>query len=290
MQKLKEVNYIKFFNYILKNNKMKLNSFFLLVIVSMMAIYTSCDRPPNIFTVEQDKELGAQLAQQVASNPQEFPLLPESYTTAYTYLRAMRDEILASPEVKFKDDFTWELKIIQNDTVLNAFCAPGGYIYVYTGLMKYLDKVDHLAGVLAHEIAHADQRHSTAQMTSQYGLQLLIDVASGNATSAQLAQIAGGLTSLGFSRSHEKDADDHSVDYLQSTRYACNGAAGFFTKLEAQGQTSSVPAFLSTHPDPDNRITKINDRATELGCSTSNWHDNPNGDQGAYQAMLATLP
>jgi len=267
---------------------MKLTNLLATLLVSIALLQMGCDRPVNIFTVEQDKELGAQLAQEIASNPQDYPLLPETYTTAYTYLRAMRDEILASPEVKFKDDFAWELKIIQNDTTLNAFAAPGGYIYIYTGLIKYLDTVDHLAGVLAHEIAHADQRHSTSQMTTQYGIDLLVQIASGNATSGQLAQVAGGLTTLGFSRSHETDADEHSVDYLQSSRYACNGAAGFFTKLQAQGQTSSVPAFLSTHPDPDNRIQKINDQATTAGCSTSTWH--ANGDNGSYDAMVASLP
>lgn len=243
----------------------------------------------NLFTLEQDKELGAQLEADIASKPSEYPLLDEQkYATAYKYLIDMRNEILASPEVKYKNEFLWKLKIVHDDDVLNAFCAPGGYIYVYTGLMKYLDKVDHLAGVLAHEIAHADQRHSTASMTKKYGLDVLVAVASRNATAGQISQIAGSLTQLGFSRGHETDADDHSVDYLKDTKYACNGAAGFFEKLEAQGQSSSTPAFLSTHPSPGNRIAKINERATEKGCSKTFFHDN--GDNGAYAAMLKTLP
>lgn len=261
-----------------------------LILLLLVTIFNSaCDRPVNVFTVEQDKQLGAQLEAEIAADPAQYPILdPTQYSEAYTYLLAMRDEILNSPEVKFKDKFKWELKIIHDDNVLNAFCAPGGYIYVYTGLMKYLDKVDHLAGVLAHEIAHADQRHSTASMTEEYGVDMLLAVIGNNATAAQLGELAGSLTKLGFSRGHEKDADDHSVDYLQSTKYACNGAAGFFTKLIAQGQTSNTPAFLSTHPDPGNRVTKINERATELGGSTTLYHDN--GDSGAYGRMLATLP
>jgi len=262
------------------------------VLLLTVALFnTACDRPINIFTVNQDMELGAELEKEIEANPTEYPLLSEtSYPAAYAYLYAMRDVILSSPEIKFKDKFLWKLKIIDGNE-LNAFCAPGGYIYVYTGLMKYLEKVDHLAGVLAHEIAHADQRHSTAAMTEQFGLELLIAVASRNATAAQLSQVAGSLTSLAFSRAHETDADEHSVDYLSSTvgsiQYACNGAAGFFVKLEAAGG-SSTPAFLSTHPDPDNRITKINDRSTELSCSTALYHDN--GDAGAYATMVATLP
>ncbi len=264
--------------------------FYLLLLVACLG--SACERPVNVFTVKQDKELGAQLSQQIASDPATYPLLDETqYPVAYAYMRAMRDEILASPEVKYKDEFIWQLKIIDDPNTLNAFAAPGGYIYIYTGLMKYLDKVDHLAGVLAHEIAHADQRHSTSQMTKQYGLELLVAIASNNASAAQLGQVAAGLTQLGFSRADEKDADEHSVDYLESTIYACNGAAGFFEKLIASGQTSGTPAFLSTHPNPDNRVAKINERADELGCPkgpNSYYHDN--GDNGAYAAMLATLP
>jgi Zn-dependent protease with chaperone function len=271
----------------MKNFKSK---FALLLMVALFN--TACDRPINIFTVNQDMELGAQLETELAANPTDYPVLSEAaYPAAYAYLYAMRDAILTSPQVKFKDKFLWKLKIIHDDDVLNAFCAPGGYIYVYTGLMKYLEKVDHLAGVLAHEIAHADQRHSTAAMTEKYGLDLLIAVASANATAAQLSEVAGSLTSLAFSRAHETDADEHSVDYLSSTigsiQYACNGAAGFFVKLDAAG-SASTPAFLSTHPAPDNRVTKINERSTELGCSTALYHDT--GDAGAYATMLATLP
>lgn len=264
--------------------------FCLLLLITIFG--SACERPINIFTVQQDKELGAQLAKAIASDPAKYPLLDENqYSAAYKYIKEIRDEILKSPEVKFKNKFEWQLKIIKDDNTKNAFAAPGGYIYVYTGLMKYLDKVDHLAGVLAHEIAHADQRHSTSQMTKQHGLKLLLAIASRNATAAQLGQVAAGLTNLGFSRADEKDADAHSVDYLKTSKYACNGAAGFFEKLIAQGQAGGTPAFLSTHPNPGNRVARINERANKLGCFKSpanDYHDN--GDNGAYARMIATLP
>ena len=195
----------------------------------------------------------------------------------------MRDEILSSDELNYRSDFGWELYIIQDDNTLNAFCAPGGYIYVYTGLIKFLDQADDLAGVLGHEIAHADQRHSTQQMTEAYGISTLLTVLAGD-DPGMLAQIVTNLTSLSFSRSHERDADDHSVDYLCDTEYASNGASAFFQKLIDQGQSGSTPAFLSTHPNPDNRVQDINDRAAELGCSTT-----PKANAG-YAAFKALLP
>ena len=96
---------------------------------------------------------------------------PIAYPDAYAHLDALRDDILASGEVAYADEFDWETHFIQDDEVLNAFAAPGGYIYVYTGLMRYLEEEDQLAGVLGHEIAHAANRHSTEQLTKQYGIE-----------------------------------------------------------------------------------------------------------------------
>ena len=227
------------------------------------------DQGLNLFTLQQDKEFGAQLKQEIENNPGQYPLLPLlGNEQAYNYLWAMRDRILASSAVKHRNDFLWELKIVRDDNTLNAFAAPGGYMYVYTGLIKYLDEADHLAGVVGHEIAHADQRHSTEQMTKIYGVQTLLSVLSGG-NPGLLAEIAQGLTALSFSRAHEREADDFSVRYLCDTEYASNGAAAFFQKLINQGQAGGTPAFLSTHPNPDNRVQSINDKAAELGCPTS---------------------
>ena len=68
-------------------------------------------------------------------------------------------------------------QVYGDDNVLNAFCAPGGYIYVFSGLMRYLDSEDHLAGVLAHEIAHAELRHSSIRLQKEYGAKRLLEFA-----------------------------------------------------------------------------------------------------------------
>ncbi|MCB0581461.1 MAG: M48 family metalloprotease, partial [Phaeodactylibacter sp.] len=125
----------------------------------------------NLFTPDQDMQLGQQVAQQIADDPAQFPVLPErGNEEAYAYIRKIRDKILNTGKVAYKDEFAWEVKIIKDDNTLNAFCTPGGHIYVYTGLIKFLDSEDQLAGVMGHEIAHAAQRHSTRQMTKIYGL------------------------------------------------------------------------------------------------------------------------
>lgn len=236
----------------------------------------------NVFSLNDDKELGAQLAAEIAANPAEYPILdPTTYSYAYSELERIKGVLLNSGEVKYKDNFVWQMHIIHDDNTLNAFCAPGGYIYVYTGLIKFLDKESELAGVLGHEIAHADLRHSTDAMTRQYGLQMLFDVVLGTGTVSQLAQ---GLLTLGYSRSNETQADEASVRMLCGTEYEPNGTAGFFQKLIDSGQAGGTPAFLSTHPNPDNRVENINAKATELNCPAGSGFDQ------RYADLKASLP
>lgn len=236
----------------------------------------------NLFTIDQDKQLGAQVAHEIDSNKREYPLLDSvKYREVYSYLYKVRDNILNSGKVSYRNEFLWKLHVIHNDSVLNAFCTPGGYIYVYTGILKFLDSEDQLAGVLGHEIGHADRRHSTRQMTQMFGIQILLDVLAGNRNA--LKQVTGALIGLKFSRNHEIEADEQSVRYLCPIAYNAAGGAGFFEKIQAMGG-GRVPEFLSTHPDPGNRIENFYNSKITMGCK---------GDQAfktEYQKMVSVLP
>lgn len=267
---------------------MKITHFIPTLLLTMLLV--SCEKGGegvNIFTIDQDKEVGMQVKQEIASDPVKYPILSRStYAAAYAYLDQMKTTILNSGNVTYKNEFVWELFIIQNDSIQNAFCTPGGYIYVYTGLIKYLDNATSLAGVLGHEIAHADRRHTTNAMTKQYGISTLVSVLLGNDQS-QLTDIAQSLVGLTFSRENESEADQYSVKYLCPTLYRANGAAEFFNKIIAQGGLQ-VPEFLSTHPNPDNRVANINSEATSLACTGGNI--NPSADVTEYNNFKATLP
>jgi predicted Zn-dependent protease len=252
-------------------------------LITLLALGSLAACGLNLFSVDDDVALGAQVNDEIAANPSEYPILDENdYPEAYAYLRGIRDEILASGEVSFDDRFDWQVHIINDDSVLNAFATPGGYLYFYTGLIKYLDREDDFAGVMGHEMAHAANRHSTEALTETYGITLLLEVALGNRFDI-VQQIATGLSSLAFSRDNESEADEYSVIYLAHTQYACDGAAAFFEKLIAAGEGDNGPEFLSTHPNPDNRVEAIESKAAELRCDTS-----PSGRD--YQAFKDMLP
>ncbi|MCS7153483.1 MAG: M48 family metalloprotease [Bacteroidia bacterium] len=238
----------------------------------------------NLFTVEDDLKLGEQVMREIESNPQEYPILDSAqYPQAYAHLYRMRDTILSTGKLKYANKFPWRIRIIRDDSTLNAFCAPAGYIYIYTGIIKYLRNEAELMGVLAHEMAHADRRHVTQQLTQAYGVQTLLSLITGRENPGLLAEIASALLMLSFSRDHERDADAHSVIYLCPTSYKADGAAYFFEYI-LQAGGPRIPAFLSTHPDPGERVQNIRQRARDMGCSGGEFYD------ARYAQLKASLP
>lgn len=239
---------------------------FILFVLPLMALLSSCQDGVLLFSIEDDKAMGAQVDAEIEADPASFPILDRNTNQqAYAYLEAMKNEILNSGEVKYADEFVWELHIIDDDQTLNAFATPGGYIYVYTGLIHYLEDASSLAGVMGHEIGHSDGRHSSKQMQKQYGVATLLQILTGGDPGA-LAQLAGNLLALSFSRSDETDADNRSVRYLCPTDFEADGAANFFQKIIDEGNPTP-PQFLSTHPNPDNRVENIQTQAAEASCA-----------------------
>ncbi|MDF9798439.1 putative Zn-dependent protease [Catalinimonas alkaloidigena] len=267
------------------NNKFSFRFFFYAISCSLFIAFSSCEEDSALFiSPEQQIELGRQLDSTIMASPGEYPVLDASeYPEAYDYLEGIFDEILRSNAVRY-EEFPWQIRIIEGDETLNAFAAPGGFAYVYTGLIKYLDSEDDLAGVLGHEIAHADLEHSARQMERQYGASLLLSIVLGDGTAQQLGQIATGLVGLKFSRNFERNADEKSVEYLSDTRYNCAAARSFFQKLEEEGQAGGTPEFLSTHPDPGSRVENITEKANAVGCDTDPL------DPASYDDFKAMLP
>jgi predicted Zn-dependent protease len=250
------------------------------LLVSVLAIglpiyiYLAFIAKKPVFGPANDVELGKMSAQSLADDPEEYPILPESeYPEAYAHLRRVVGGIIDSAEIQYRDLFAYDqMKIINRDDVLNAFCTPGGYIYVYTGLIKYLDQEDHLAGVLGHEIAHAEKRHGSIRLQKEFGVKALsgfLLLTLPISTSDYInASILKELMGLSYSRDQEAQADEYSVRYLATSDYACDGTAGFFIKIREAGDDVGIPEMLSDHPDTGSRVSAIQGEAKRLGCST----------------------
>ncbi|UPL50845.1 M48 family metalloprotease [Hymenobacter sublimis] len=240
------------------------------LVATLGTVASSCSKDGDgvlLFSIEDDKALGEKVAAQTDSTFRAKGQLLErsSNPTAYAALNRIVTRVLDSGKLQYRNEFPWDVKIIRDDQTQNAFATPGGHIYVYSGLIKYLDNETELAGVLGHEIAHADRRHTSRQLQSQYGISVLLSLLLGENQNT-LVDVASSLGQLKFSRDYETEADAYSVEYLNGTNYyACDGAAGFFIKAEKEGQ-SATPEFLSTHPNPGSRIQNIQTKADQLGC------------------------
>lgn len=170
---------------------------------------------------------------------------------------------------------------------LNAFAVPGGYVYVFTGLIMNLTNESELAGVLAHELAHVTQRHvasrlERAQVVSIASLLLAVaGIAAGGSGGGALAVGAlgaGQSAMLNYSRMDENEADHIGLQYLTAAGYPPAGMAGGFKVLRQKSWMSgaSVPAYLSTHPDIGDRINGIMARVTGMKESVRNRSVNNN--------------
>jgi len=241
--------------------------FYLPCIFICLVLFSSCNNKDgglNFFSIDDDIRYGEEMSQQIRDDQANFELIDEKdYPKAYFYVQQITKAILKSKSIHHRDDFPWKITLIKNDTILNAFCTPGGNIFIYSGLIKYLSNEDELAGVLGHEIAHADLRHSTEQLTKNYGIRLVLHFFLGNHNI--LGNIGENLLSLNFSRADETSADLQSVKYLCDTEYDPRGVARFFEKLEQQGETSGGLVFLDTHPNPKNRKENIYKEWKKLG-------------------------
>lgn len=208
----------------------------------------------NVFPVSQDKQLGAQFDAEIRKDAKTYPILNDF--SAKSYVQGITDQIKRSPHVKYAKEFPYSVEIINDDKTINAFCTPGGYIYVYTGLIKMLDNEAALAGVLGHEIAHAERRHSTSRMTKAMGVQAVLDLISSNNASTNVNLAANAIAGLGLlknSRDDEDEADEYSFMYLQNTRWYPGGIMYFFEKVRGRSG-SSLDEFFSTHPLPQSRL------------------------------------
>ncbi|MGF1607938.1 MAG: M48 family metallopeptidase [Kiloniellales bacterium] len=160
--------------------------------------------------------------------------------------------------VSGQPDLAWEFTVFEDDTP-NAFALPGGKVGVNTGLFKVAKNDHQLAAVMGHEVAHAIAKHSNERISQQILLQT--GLAGLSATGgAQYAEIAAQLATLGvvlpFSRSQESEADEIGLILMAKAGYDPRQAVNLWQNFAAAGG-QRPPEFLSTHPEPGNRIAHL---------------------------------
>lgn len=212
----------------------------------------------NLIPDGQASSLGADAYRQVLSES-------KTITSGPDYERVMRvGRALAA--VCDEKSFEWEFNLIDDSKTVNAFCLPGGKVAVYSGILPICENEAGLAVVMGHEIAHAVARHGSERMSNNLafqvagmGLETLLNEKS--AATRQLVMTAYGVGGqvgvlLPFSRSHESEADHIGLIYMARAGYDPREAPRFWQRMSADGG-ARPPEWLSTHPNPDNRVKQL---------------------------------
>jgi len=211
----------------------------------------------NLFSVKQDIELGRAGAKEIESKVE---LVTDEQVNRY--VQTIGRKLAAT---RYAGDFPYTFKVVRDDAI-NAFALPGGPTYVNTGLILAAENEAQLAGVMGHEIAHVALRHGTSQASKANFIQIAAIIGSGllggGSITSELARlgISFGASSvlLKYSRSAEKQADILGAYIVHDAGYNPVEMARFFEKLQAEtGKRSKIATFFSTHPDPGNRMQRI---------------------------------
>ena len=158
--------------------------------------------------------------------------------------------------------WNWQFNV-QKTKELNAYCMPGGRIMVYSGLIEKLDVSDaELATVIGHEIAHALREHTRERVSRAYAQQLVLSGAAAvtgvGEGVASIANMVGEVTfQLPFSRDQESEADTIGLELMARAGYDPRAAITLWNKMSSAAGGGGTPKFLSTHPEPKERIKEI---------------------------------
>lgn len=221
----------------------------------------------------QEVDIGKQINQQLANS--QVKLYRNSQVNSYVEQIGRR--LSANSD---RPDIPYTFQVVEDDS-LNAFATLGGFIYVNTGLLKAAENEAELAGVMAHEIGHIGGKHLLKQMRQRA-------IAGGLATAAGLDRntaVAIGVdlaVNRPRSRGDEYDADKRGLRTLTRSGYAQSGMVSFMQKLLKK--SSSVPAFLSTHPATGDRI-----QALQSAINAQPSSSRTGLDSAAYQANIRPL-
>lgn len=227
---------------------------FILALLSSLAallfLSSGCGTGLNLVSMEEEWQLGQQIEQDLN---QQLTLVTDPTITRY--IERMGQEIVRHTNMTNQ---SWRFYVVQ-DASINAFNAPGGLVYVYTGLIAQTRNAAELASVMAHEIAHGTQRHGTQRLSQVYGINIAASILLGEdpgMVSQIAAQIAAGGAVASFSRGQEREADRLGIQYMAAAGYNPEGMATMFELLmdQQQRQPGAVERIFSTHPMTSDRI------------------------------------
>lgn len=206
-----------------------------------------------LLPVAEENKLGKQLSKEVEK---ELKLHPSD--EVQKYVKALGAKV-AKGARDVPEGIRFTFKVVDDDKSVNAFAMPGGYIYVYSGLLKRASDEAEVTAVLGHEVAHVTQRHVARRLIAMYGIDAVTKLALGEEPGL-LGQIASNIVGTGvmlkYGRDQERDADAAGLPYTARAGWDPNGMVSFFEKLK-KDEGSPYLVILQSHPLPSERIANV---------------------------------
>ncbi len=202
--------------------------------------------------VEWEEELGKRLAEHIA---------PASQSCGERAAREVEQILGRLQPDGFSSPYRFHVTILK-DPMVNAFALPGGQIAIFSGLLEKTNGPEELAGVLAHEMEHVVQRHSTRAVIRDLSLFVLLSAAFGD-----LSGVLGSARSLGqlhFQRHDEESADQRGMERMMAARIDPRAMVRAFRMLDSEADRAPrIARYLSTHPPIEDRVRRLEKQAAQ---------------------------
>ncbi len=259
----------------------------LLLLFSLL--FTSCKKDGDKvvyqfkedFTLEDRKDIGSIIKTSIEENPSEFPLLDKAvYKEFNIYLNQHLGAITNTITVKTREVFDWDVTVIQNDEMEIVFSAPGGHLFISTGILKFIKNESQLIALLAHEVNYAENEILMNKMFEEYEAKDMSNILFGRADDI-LPSVGPWLRDLAFSKEEVLDADAFGIELICPFNYQ---ATGIKSIIELALESNQEMEWLNTRPSDASRISVIENIAIE--CSDD---ETPTGEE-RYQSFINKLP
>ncbi len=205
-------------------------------------------------STEKEIEIGRGIAATVAGR---YPVSGDTALTRYVNLVG-----LAVASEYPRDDVAYRFAVLET-TDINAFAAPGGYIFITRGALNLMENEAVLAGVLGHEVAHVNRRHVIESIRKSDTMRAVRDQV--NVSGAVLDQVVGAGANVlftGLSRGDELEADSLGMEYAASVGYDFSGLPAFVMRLGSHAGEGPAAELFATHPRPSDRLAQLSRIAT----------------------------
>lgn len=239
-------------------------------------------------STQQEVEMGSRYAAEIN---QQLPIVEDA--TLHNYINRLGRQLAAQGDRQLNYRF-----YIVNAPEVNAFAVPGGYVYLNRGLIEATDNMAELAGVLAHEIAHVEERHSVEQMEKAQGANLGLTAAyvllgrQPSGVERVGVDVIGSAVFAGFSRDAEREADAAAIPLLVRAGIDPRGLTSFFNELleMQQRQPSTVERWFSTHPTTRERIRDVETAIARLPAGTLRGLRTDASDYASFKQRMRNHP